>query len=127
MIEDLCILLVGHCVGDYPMQSDFLAKFKGENNLILSIHCILYTACLLIALLFTSSASRVYDYRMLIIAIIFITHFVIDKWKCVVIARLPKGELTQSVAERNKRVTLWCYYIDQALHMIINVAIYAFI
>ena len=32
-----------HLIGDYVLQSDFLAKTKGENLYHLYVHCLLYT------------------------------------------------------------------------------------
>lgn len=32
-----------HLIGDYVLQSDFIAKTKGENLYHLYVHCLLYT------------------------------------------------------------------------------------
>ena len=37
------ILLLSHFIGDYVLQSDFVAKTKGENWWHLIVHCALYT------------------------------------------------------------------------------------
>ena len=36
-------LLVCHLIGDYVLQTDFIAKTKGENLYHLIVHCVLYT------------------------------------------------------------------------------------
>lgn len=42
MLNTLLILVFCHLIGDYVLQSDFLAKTKGENWYHLFIHCALY-------------------------------------------------------------------------------------
>ena len=42
-MEKLIILIMCHLVGDYVLQSDFIAKTKGENWYHLFVHCALYT------------------------------------------------------------------------------------
>ena len=42
MIEKGFILIVCHLVGDYVLQTDFIAKTKGENWYHLVVHCLLY-------------------------------------------------------------------------------------
>lgn len=44
IIAILLKLLFCHLIGDYVMQSDFLAKTKGENWYHLFVHCALYCA-----------------------------------------------------------------------------------
>ena len=41
-MEKLIILIMCHLVGDYVLQSDFIAKTKGENWYHLFVHCALY-------------------------------------------------------------------------------------
>lgn len=36
-------LIICHLIGDYVLQTDFIAKTKGENLYHLIVHCILYT------------------------------------------------------------------------------------
>lgn len=60
-------LVACHMIGDYVLQTDFIAKSKGENLYHLFVHCILY--CVPFALAFG------FDCR---IGLIFITHFIID-------------------------------------------------
>ena len=42
-IELLYKLTACHMVGDYALQSDFLAKTKGDNWWHLFVHCVLYS------------------------------------------------------------------------------------
>lgn len=43
MREKLYILLLCHMIGDYVLQTDFLAKTKGENWWHLTVHSFLYS------------------------------------------------------------------------------------
>ena len=42
MAKTLFILVICHLIGDYFLQSDFIAKTKGQNWYHLFVHCILY-------------------------------------------------------------------------------------
>lgn len=43
MIETIFLIIICHLIGDYVLQSDFIARSKGENLYHLLVHCILYT------------------------------------------------------------------------------------
>ena len=43
------ILLYAHLLADYPLQSDFLAKMKGQNHIVLAVHAGLWTGTILLA------------------------------------------------------------------------------
>ena len=43
MIEIIYKLIICHLIGDYVLQSDFIAKTKGENWYHLLVHCLLYS------------------------------------------------------------------------------------
>jgi len=42
MMEKLITLFFCHMIGDYVLQSDFIARTKGENWWHLLVHCTLY-------------------------------------------------------------------------------------
>lgn len=42
MAKLIFILVVCHLIGDYCLQSDFIAKTKGQNWYHLFVHCVLY-------------------------------------------------------------------------------------
>ena len=87
------LLLAFHALGDYVLQPDILAKTKGDNWWHLFMHCILYT------LPFTLYFSINYK-----IAIIFISHIIIDSAKA-----------------RWKKIN---YITDQVLHIILLILLY---
>lgn len=63
-----CLLLVMcHCIGDYVLQNDFLAKTKGTNLYHLFVHCVLYLVPF--AIVFGV------DWKL---GVLFISHFIID-------------------------------------------------
>lgn len=63
-----CFLLVMcHCIGDYVLQTDFLAKTKGTNLYHLFVHCVLYLVPF--AIIFGV------DWKL---GVLFISHFIID-------------------------------------------------
>lgn len=43
MIKTIVTLVFCHLIGDYVLQTNFLATTKGENWYHLIVHCILYT------------------------------------------------------------------------------------
>lgn len=63
-----CFLLVMcHCIGDYVLQIDFLAKTKGTNLYHLFVHCVLYLVPF--AIVFGV------DWKL---GVLFVSHFIID-------------------------------------------------
>ena len=70
MLERIYILLAFHFLGDYVLQTDFLAKTKTTNYWHLIAHCVLYALpfCLYFG----------FSYKIIGI---FVTHMVIDYLK----------------------------------------------
>lgn len=69
--KNLVTIVMCHALGDYVLQNDFLAKTKGDNFYHLLIHCILY--CIPFAIVYGI------NYK---IAILFVSHVLIDWEKC---------------------------------------------
>lgn len=55
--ETVFRLVLCHLVGDYVLQSDFLAKTKGESWYHLLVHCLLYCLPFYLAFGFTHLAA----------------------------------------------------------------------
>ena len=70
VIEVLLQLLFCHLVGDYVIQTRFVAESKGSNWYHLFVHCALY--CLPFYLVFGLTWQ---------LPVIFITHFIVDPLK----------------------------------------------
>lgn len=70
MIEILLKIIMCHLIGDYVLQSDFIAQTKGSNRYHLVVHCFLYIVPFYIVFGF--------DWKLIVILI---THIVIDPLK----------------------------------------------
>lgn len=70
MIKLIITLILCHLIGDYVLQTDFIAKTKGTNWYHLIVHCVLY--CLPFFVVYGLTWQLIF---------IFITHFVIDPLK----------------------------------------------
>lgn len=80
MLELIIKLILCHLVGDYVLQSNFLAQTKGKNWYHLFVHCALY--CVPFYIVFGLTWQ---------LAVIFIAHIIIDPLK----ARYEKITYTQ--------------------------------
>ena len=65
--------LLCHLLGDYVLQSDYVAMRKSKETLPCAIHVIIYTACFLFLTI---------SWKALLI--IGITHFILDRWHFIV-------------------------------------------
>ena len=66
----LFLIIICHLMGDYVLQSDFIAQTKGENWYHLLVHCSLYVVPFYVIFGF--------DWKLLLL---FITHIIIDPLK----------------------------------------------
>lgn len=70
MLEKIVLLVLCHLIGDYVLQSDFIATTKGTNWYHLFVHCALYSVPFYICF------GLVWQ-----LGIVFITHLIIDPLK----------------------------------------------
>ena len=92
LLKTLMVLVFCHLVGDYVLQSNFLATTKGENWYHLFVHCALY--CLPFAIVFSITWQLAY---------IFVMHVITDALK----ARYHKiGYVTDQIVHY---VVMLCY------------------
>jgi len=61
--------IVGHLVGDYLVQNDWMALNKKQSTLHCAVHCVLWTACVCAFAGLGWTAA----------AVLFVTHFVQDR------------------------------------------------
>ena len=94
----LLVLFWLHFVGDYPLQGEFLANFKGKYDYLLFCHAVIWTGTISAGLIYLG----IFSYWK--IAMLLIGHFLIDRWKARKINK--EYALTKD---------LW---IDQGLHMV---------
>jgi hypothetical protein len=114
MIYDVTLaffaLLGLHMLADYPLQGDFMAKFKGSNKYIMFCHCMLYSFVLTSGLWLLGV-----PWHSLLFAglTLLTTHFIIDSWKC-------------NIQDKSKALTM-DLYVDQGCHIVINMALLLFL
>ena len=70
MSEKIIILIVCHLIGDYVLQSEFIANTKGNNCYHLFVHCVLYCVPFLIMYGFVWQ-----------LVVTFILHLIVDPLK----------------------------------------------
>lgn len=70
MLEKIVLLVMCHMIGDYVLQSDFIATTKGKNWYHLFAHCVLYVVPFYVCFGFIWQ-----------LAVVFITHLIIDPLK----------------------------------------------
>lgn len=68
-------LLLGHLVGDYLVQNEWMAQNKSKNNLLgwvsATVHCIVYTLAVCLIM---------WNFDPLWMGAVFVSHFFIDKF-----------------------------------------------
>jgi len=70
MLNCILIIIFCHLIGDYVLQSDFIAKTKGDNWYHLFVHCALY--CLPFYIVFGLTWQLI---------LIFLIHIIVDALK----------------------------------------------
>lgn len=100
MIKILMFVLMAHMMGDYFLQSDYLAMNKGKDNYILLAHSILYSVGVVIVAYVMGIELTII--KLLILSII---HFPIDYIKA-------RGITTKYIGNKNSLI------LDQAIHYI---------
>ena len=94
------ILYVANLILDYPLQDDFLKKYKCESNYALFVHCAIWGLGLSVVLMPLGL------FAWWKVAMLFFGHDVIDYWKCRGVYKKWNIGDWQSL------------YIDQSLHVI---------
>ena len=104
-------LLLGHLVGDWMLQNDWMARNKQQHwfNPAILVHCAVYTGALLTTLWWGGHADPAPPY-LLFTAIVFLSHWLIDAGRLAV--RWARW-LHQS------RVHFVQLMVDQTMHVII--------
>ncbi len=93
-------LLFAHSLGDYFLQTDYLAMNKGKDNYILCIHAILYT--LAVGLIFGNEISYLWYW------VILLSHIPVDYIKA-------RGITPNKFGDKNALI------LDQVIHYLILV------
>ncbi|MFH1686534.1 MAG: DUF3307 domain-containing protein [bacterium] len=105
MVDLLWFLLLGHFLGDFAFQTDKMAANKKASNKTLTLHVAVYTmtvaGCLWLGLYLTGSARFVSAATAIVMATIFVEHWLQD--------HLKGSQLASKQS----------FYLDQALHIVI--------
>lgn len=101
MVEKILWVMLAHYVLDYPLQSDFLAKTKGQYFYSLFAHSVIYGLGMALVL-------KILGVFTLWKAVVLVcSHIIIDYFKA-------------SAKDKDKALTTYLY-IDQGLHICIDV------
>lgn len=101
---------------DYSFQTDFLSKYKQENDYVLFVHCAIWGIGISLAL----ACIGLFAWWKVIMLVV--GHFVIDYWKCRgIYKKWPVRQEYDDFFGNVKKPILSdyaAYYIDQALHVV---------
>jgi hypothetical protein len=128
--EIIFMMIIGHFVGDYFFQNNWMALNKKNNYLICIAHCLTYGGCMSFCLAFASPPHASYIKVLFIIMIIALTHFIfdytniIDKYLELIEGRSWKSALEQHISKEGQiyigYTILVQTVIDNTSHIICN-------
>lgn len=98
MLLSIMFLVWLHFLGDFPLQGEFLANFKGKFDYLLFAHSVIWTGTISLGLVYLG----LFDYWKVVMLLL--GHFFIDRWKA------RKDNKTFALTK-----DLW---LDQSLHMV---------
>ena len=78
MNEILTLAIIGHLVGDYILQNDWMASNKKKDSYPCAVHCLLWTASVLVF-----SGWLWSPYMPIALMFLWITHFIQDRTQIV--------------------------------------------
>jgi hypothetical protein len=70
-------ILLGHLFGDYLLQNNWMALNKKKNIFACIIHCLIYTACIII-FMYNNIQILSPSTQLLIIILLFASHIILD-------------------------------------------------
>jgi Protein of unknown function (DUF3307). len=118
-LELLALLVFGHCVADYHMQSAFMATGKDRTRPIpgtpwyqvLLAHAVMHGGMVAAAIVLAalSGYSALFALALPLALIEVVLHFMIDDWKCRTGAKHRESKADESVS-------VDAYNIDQFMH-----------
>ena len=110
-------LLVGHLIGDWLLQNDWMARGKRQGLFTLAgvVHFAVYTAAIMSLVWFFDEGNRTALFYLRVGLIIFISHWLID------VTRLVEGWM--QFYRQGKGNTMVRVVIDQTLHLLVLAAV----
>ena len=94
-------LIFAHFIGDWGLQYEWMALNKNKYWFVMTAHCVIWTACVCIALEYYSIMA----YWKVIF--LFLGHLLCDIWKCKVYEKVP-------FCQQKTNIHL---YVDQIWHL----------
>lgn len=80
MTETLTLAIIGHLVGDFILQNDWMAQNKKKSSFPCFIHCLIWTySVMLFSGWFWIMSPRV----LAVFGILFVTHFIQDRTQII--------------------------------------------
>jgi len=99
----LVFLLLGHCAGDFILQSARMANAKTTDQKVLLKHCLLYGGALLLSMIWFGTLRQL----LLCFSLVFLTHILID---------FGRIHFEKRVSEKQ---VFGLFLLDQVLHILI--------
>ena len=119
------VLWAAHCIGDYPLQGEFLARYKAESLFVLVCHSIIYTATVMggfYVLYATGYYLQSWNLTSFcsVSYFILLTHIMIDAVKCEYrkYLQIKYPDLNDSNSTGHK-YDVRGFYLDQLAHAIV--------
>ena len=94
-------LIFAHFIADWSMQPEWIAQNKGKYWFVMFAHCMVWTACICIALEYCGLFAY---WKVLFL---FIGHYLCDSWKCKEYAVIPFCKQESNLI----------MYVDQLFHL----------
>jgi len=76
IVQNFLILLLAGYLCDYPLQCEFLKKWKQQSNHVLFVHCFIWAGGICVGLHYLGL------FAWWKAAMLFAGHFAVDYWKC---------------------------------------------
>ena len=114
------ILLSCHCLGDFPLQGEFLSEWKDKNFYCLLVHCMIYSFVMYLGCAYVmvhSGKMKTIDSESscTIFLTFLISHVIIDFCKCT-----ARNLLAEEEKDGPKDIGM--FHIDQMLHIAVIVS-----
>lgn len=79
-MNDLTLAIIGHLVGDYILQNDWMAQNKKKSSWPCVVHCFLWTCSIM---MFTGWGRHQGWWGWIIMAALFVPHFIQDRTQII--------------------------------------------
>ena len=113
ILSMLFILFMFHCLGDYPLQGEYLATEKYKSKYILICHCSIYTLVIMLGFIFLEYIGMIENVKKvygLIIFAVYLSHFWIDE---------ETISANKTYKDENGKPDRFFFYLDQAAHVVV--------